>query len=104
MGFGRCCIPARTVCNSSLAMAMCSSHCSGLCDGLARDLKGRRSVLDGEIVCLDSQVKPQFRNLLFRHAEPFFYAFDLLWDEPAWLDDEEEGHRFSTAKTYVISR
>jgi bifunctional non-homologous end joining protein LigD len=24
-----------------------------LCEGLARDLKGRRCVLDGEIVCLD---------------------------------------------------
>jgi ATP dependent DNA ligase domain len=27
----------------------------GLCDGLCRDLKGRRCVLDGEIVCLDSR-------------------------------------------------
>ena len=65
-----------------------------LCDGLARDLKGRHCVLDGEIVCLDSQGKPQFRNLLFRRAEPFFYAFDLLWDEHAWSDDKEEWHRF----------
>jgi len=31
----------------------------GLCEGLARDLKGRRCVLDGEIVCLDPQGKPQ---------------------------------------------
>jgi len=42
----------------------------GLCDGLARDLNGRRCVLDGEIVCLDSGGKPRFRNLLFRRAEP----------------------------------
>src|SRR5207248_10916362 len=41
---------------------------SGLCEGLARDLKGRRCVLDGEIVCLDSHGKPQFRDLLFRRA------------------------------------
>src|SRR5947207_12367823 len=40
----------------------------GLCDGLARDLRGRRCVLDGEIVCLDSHGKPQFRDLLFRRA------------------------------------
>jgi hypothetical protein len=38
-------------------------------------------VLDGEIVCLDSQGKPQFSDLLFRRVEPVFYAFDLLWDE-----------------------
>src|ERR1043166_673786 len=50
-----------------------------LCDGLALELKGRRCVLDGEIVCLDSHVKPQFRDLLFRRAEPRLYAFDILW-------------------------
>jgi bifunctional non-homologous end joining protein LigD len=66
----------------------------GLCDGLARDLKGRRCVLDGEIVCLDSHGKPQFRDLLSRKAEPFFYAFDILWDEHARSDDEEEMRRF----------
>jgi bifunctional non-homologous end joining protein LigD len=38
----------------------------GLCEGLDGDLNGRRCVLDGEIVCLDSQGKPQFRDLLFR--------------------------------------
>jgi bifunctional non-homologous end joining protein LigD len=66
----------------------------GLCEGLARDLKGRRCTLDGEIVCLDSHGKPQFRDLLFRRAEPLFYAFDILWDEHARSDDEEEMRRF----------
>lgn len=66
----------------------------GLREGLSRDLKGRRCVLDGEIVCLDSHDKPTFRNLLFRRAEPVFYAFDILWDEHAWSDDEEEMRRF----------
>ena len=66
----------------------------GLCEGLARNLKGRRCVLDGEIVCLDQHGKPQFRDLLFRRGEPLFYAFDLLWDEHAWSDDEEERRRF----------
>jgi bifunctional non-homologous end joining protein LigD len=64
------------------------------CEALARDLKGRRCVLDGEIVCLDSQGKPQFTDLLFRRAEPVFYAFDILWDEHAASDDEEEMRRF----------
>jgi bifunctional non-homologous end joining protein LigD len=65
-----------------------------LCEGLARDLKGRCCVLDGEIVCLDTHGKPQFRDLLFRHAKPFFYAFDMLWDEHARSDDDEEMRRF----------
>ena len=65
-----------------------------LCEGLARDLKDRRCVLDGEIVCLDSDGKPQFRSLLFRRAEPLFYAFDILWDEHAKTDDEAENRRF----------
>jgi len=65
-----------------------------LCEGLARDLKGHRCTLDGEIVCLDSHGKPQFKNLLFRRAEPVFYAFDILWDEHALSDDDEEMHRF----------
>jgi bifunctional non-homologous end joining protein LigD len=65
-----------------------------LCEGLTRDLNGRRCVVDGEIVCLDSNGKTQFRDLLFRRAEPFFYAFDLLWDEHVWSDDVEEMRRF----------
>jgi len=64
------------------------------CDGLARDLKGRRCALDGEIVCLDCHGKPQFRDLLFRRAEPLFYAFDILWDEHPRSDDDEEMPRF----------
>jgi len=36
-------------------------------------------VLDGEIVCLDKQGKPQFYELLYRRAEPVFVAFDILW-------------------------
>src|SRR5207248_8087544 len=66
----------------------------GLCEALGRDLKGRRCVLDGEIVCLDADGKPQFRDLLFRRAEPVFYAFDILWGEHAQSDDEEERQRF----------
>jgi bifunctional non-homologous end joining protein LigD len=66
----------------------------GLSEGLARDLNGRRCVLDGEIVCLDADGKALFRDLLFRHAEPMFYAFDILWDKHAKSDDEEEQRRF----------
>jgi ATP-dependent DNA ligase len=31
---------------------------------------------------------------LFRRADPVFYAFDLLWDQHASSDDEEERRRF----------
>lgn len=65
-----------------------------LCEGLARDLMGRGCVLDGEIVCLDAQGKPQFLDLLFRRAEPRFIVFDILWDEHAKSDNEEETRRF----------
>jgi bifunctional non-homologous end joining protein LigD len=36
-------------------------------------------VLDGEIVCLDSDGHPQFYDLLWHRAEPWFYAFDVLY-------------------------
>jgi bifunctional non-homologous end joining protein LigD len=65
-----------------------------LCEGLHRELRGRRCVLDGEIVCLDVEGKPQFRDVLFRRGEPRFYAFDILWDQHAWSDDETERYRF----------
>jgi bifunctional non-homologous end joining protein LigD len=42
-------------------------------------LKVENAILDGEIVCLDSEGRSRL-NLLLRHrAEPALYAFDLLW-------------------------
>ena len=41
-------------------------------------LHAGKTVLDGEIVCVDEQGKPQFRDLLFHRCEPCFFAFDLL--------------------------
>jgi bifunctional non-homologous end joining protein LigD len=38
----------------------------------------RPVVLDGEIVCLDNQGRPQFYDLLWHRSEPLFYAFDVL--------------------------
>jgi bifunctional non-homologous end joining protein LigD len=70
----------------------------GLCEGLTRDLKGRRCVLDGEIVCLDADGKPQFRDLRFRRAEPLFYAFDILWDEHGRSNDKDEMRRFGNGE------
>jgi len=41
------------------------------------------AVLDGEIVCLDSEGRPQFYELL-RRGGTVFYTFDVLW-----LDGED---------------
>src|ERR1051326_6489305 len=64
-----------------------------LADSIWHELRGRRCVLDGEIVCLDKQGRSQFNELLFRRGDPFFYAFDILWDEAIHSDDEEENRR-----------
>ena len=40
-----------------------------LCKGLTLPLGGK-TVLDGEIVCLDKRGRPQFRDLLFHGGEP----------------------------------
>jgi bifunctional non-homologous end joining protein LigD len=37
------------------------------------------AILDGEIVCLDSNGVSQFNELFSRRGAPVFYAFDLLW-------------------------
>ena len=55
-----------------------------LAKAIAKVLADRRAVIDGEIVCLDAQGRPQFYELLARKAMPYYYAFDLLW-----LDDED---------------
>jgi bifunctional non-homologous end joining protein LigD len=50
-----------------------------LADRLTQAWRSGNAVLDGEIVCLDKQGRPQFYDLLYRRGEPVFYAFDLLW-------------------------
>lgn len=37
-----------------------------------------RCVIDGELVCCDAEGRPQFNQLLYRRAEPCFFAFDVL--------------------------
>ncbi len=50
-------------------------------ESVLAELKVRSAVLDGEIVCLNDDGKPEFRDLLHRKGEPRFVAFDLLWYE-----------------------
>ena len=40
-----------------------------------------KTILDGEIVCLDKRGKPQFNDLLFHRGEPCFFVFDLLMND-----------------------
>jgi bifunctional non-homologous end joining protein LigD len=47
-------------------------------DNLAK-LKVENAAIDGEIVCLDSEGRSIFNELLFRRGCPIFYAFDLLY-------------------------
>ena len=49
-----------------------------LSDDLAR-LRATNAILDGEIVCLDSEGRSQFKELLYRRGRAVFFAFDLLW-------------------------
>jgi bifunctional non-homologous end joining protein LigD len=39
----------------------------------------KNAILDGEVVCLDSDGRSQFRPLMRRRQDVSFYAFDLLW-------------------------
>src|SRR4030095_9962303 len=56
-------------------------------EDLGRAFPSSDVVLDGEIVCLDRDGRPQFNNLLFRRQEPCFFDFDLLYrDGMDWRD------------------
>lgn len=50
----------------------------GLRSNLAA-LKAQNAIIDGEIVCLDSEGRSIFNELLHRKGWPTFYAFDLLY-------------------------
>ena len=39
----------------------------------------RNAILDGEVICLDSNGVSQFNELMSRKGKPVYYAFDLLW-------------------------
>jgi len=52
------------------------------------------TVLDGEIVCVDSSGRPQFTDLLFHRGDPCFFAFDL----PIRHDKDERSHQLQDRK------
>ena len=49
-----------------------------LCEELAHAVRCDSAILDGEIVCLDDDGRPNLHKLLFRRDWPLFYAFDLI--------------------------
>jgi bifunctional non-homologous end joining protein LigD len=57
--------------NSYKSFRELRSHLAGL--------KVRNAVIDGELVCLDSEGRSVFDELLLRKGCPIFYAFDLLY-------------------------
>jgi bifunctional non-homologous end joining protein LigD len=58
-----------------------------------------KTVIDGEIVCVDRQGRPRFKELLFRRGTPCFFAFDLLllkskdWRAERLIDRKQELRR-----------
>jgi len=46
---------------------------------IAEHLRVESAVLDGEIACVDDAGRSVFRDLLFRHRQCAFIAFDLLY-------------------------
>lgn len=50
-----------------------------LCDRIGGVLGSREAILDGEVVALNRQGKPVFRDLLRGQGYLAFAAFDLLW-------------------------
>jgi len=58
-----------------------------LCDRITGILGGREAIFDGEIVALNRQGKPVFRDLLRGAGYVAFAAFDLLWLDGTDLRD-----------------
>jgi bifunctional non-homologous end joining protein LigD len=50
-----------------------------LCEAVLKTLKGRRAILDGEIVCLNEDGRSVFSELMWNRGEPRYCPFDLVW-------------------------
>jgi bifunctional non-homologous end joining protein LigD len=49
-----------------------------LAEEIAHGVRGDSAVLDGEIVCMGPDGRPDFNRLMFRREWPVFFAFDVL--------------------------
>jgi bifunctional non-homologous end joining protein LigD len=52
---------------------------SDLAACIAKELKVKDAVLDGEIVALDGTGRPAFYDLMKRQCQAVYYAFDIIW-------------------------
>jgi bifunctional non-homologous end joining protein LigD len=50
-----------------------------LSSSVAKELKVRDAILDGEIVALDGAGRPAFYDLMKRRCQAVYYAFDIIW-------------------------
>jgi bifunctional non-homologous end joining protein LigD len=73
---------------------------SGLSDAITANLDiAGKTVIDGEIVCVDRHGRPQFKDLLFHRGTPCFFVFDLLllkskdWRAERLIDRKQELRR-----------
>ena len=48
------------------------------CEEIAHSVRCPSAVLDGELVCLASDRRSRFYDLMFRRDWPYFCAFDVL--------------------------
>jgi bifunctional non-homologous end joining protein LigD len=64
-----------------------------LAQELARTVRCRSAVLDGELCCLAPDGRSQFYSLMFRRDRPFYLAFDLLWLDGCDLRARSLSHR-----------
>lgn len=77
---------------------------NALAKAIAKVVADRRAVIDGEIVCLDADGRPQFYELLARKGRPYYYAFDLLWLDGEDLRDEPLLERKAKLRSLVPER
>jgi hypothetical protein len=94
MDSAHCCTPTTTACGWFRAIGTPSRASPVSAKDWLATLKGPPLRSGWRIICLDLHGKPVFTELLFLRAEPIFYAFDILWDEHAQSDDEEEMRGF----------
>ena len=52
-----------------------------LCQEIARELKVKNVIFDGEVVTLDETNRPIFEDLVKNTRKPVYIAFDILWLE-----------------------
>jgi bifunctional non-homologous end joining protein LigD len=52
---------------------------SDLAACIAKELKVKDEILDGEVVALDGAGRPAFYDLMKRQCQAVYYAFDVIW-------------------------